>query len=402
MKRYLFVILLAGLVFSLSANVEPDWVSHYKQTGSIKSFKKYYFGVGVSDKSERAADEIARERFGQSLETKVESEVNRFIKERNGKVTDEISKKIKIRSDIGQKGISFAGRYYDGEKYYSLIKYKKSEYNDILREEVKLELERQKIELDKLIARNRLEEEQERENIRNKQEKVKIREALLKTKEEIMLQMRNKYPEYFNSAPPFQAVSFRNGQLIPYNNQLSIKGGLFPMSLDEVMLGCKVWLFEFSGTASFEDNKYQQQELQLKYQIMPYSGIYNKFSAAFGFTGYKVGLVDSSFADAYMLITPFLAGNITLPDWYFSFGSIYADLSKTALALNNYIFYRHLKDRISIILEVNYIYDEHLRNAFNDAVVFQPAIRFKTTDNLSTTFSYEDNQLWKISLGIGF
>jgi hypothetical protein len=402
MKKLILIIIMTLFIFSLIAETEPGWVSNYKKTGSIKSFKKYYFGVGVSEKSEYKADELAKERFGLSLETRVESEVNRFIEERNGKVTDEISKKIKISSDIGLKGVSFAGRYYDGKNYYSLIKYKKKEYNNILREEVERDLERQKIELDKLIAKNKIEEEEQREKIRNKKEKAKIKESFSEMREELLLQMRTKYPEYFDSAPPYKAVSFRNGQLIPYGNQLNIKTGLFPIALDEVMLAYKAWLFELSAKASFYENKYRQQELQLKYQIMPYSGRYNKFSVAFGFTGYKTGLIDSSFVDAHLLVTPFIAGNVTLPDLYFSFGSVYADLGKAGLAINNYLFYKQLKDRISVILEVNYIYDEHLRNVFNDALVFQPAIRFKTTDNLSSTFSYEDNQLWKISVEMGF
>ena len=396
----LFCILVIGVI--LFGNSEPDWVSYYKETGSIKNFKKYYFGVGVAEKSEKEADKIALERFGMSLETKVESEVNRYIKERNGKVTDEINKKIKISSDIGLRGIAFAGHYYDGKSFFSIIKYKKNEYNDILREEVFRDLERQKIELDKLIAKNRMEEEKEREKIRNKKERVKIKDSLSQVKDDLMLQMRNKYPEFFDSIPPYKAVSFRNGQLIPFDYQLNLKSTLFPISLNEIAFAWKTWLFEFSATSSFYENKYEQQELQFKYQILPYSGRYNKISAAFGVTGYKTGLIDSSFANAYLLVTPFLSGNVTLPDLYFSFGSIYLDLGKTQVAINNYIFYKQLKDRISVILELNYFYDDHLRNRFDDALVFQPAIKFKTTDKLNTTFSYEENELWKINLEIGF
>ena len=404
MKKLILIVIMALFIIGLGADTEPDWVTYFKKKGSIKNYKKYYFGVGKSNESERKADEYAKLKFGESLVTKVESEVNRYIIERNGKVTDEISKKIKISSDIGLTGISYEERYHDEENnyYYSLIRYKKKEYNNILREEVERDLERQKIELDKLIAKNKIEEEEQREKIRNKKEKAKIKESFSEMREELLLQMRNKYPEYFDSAPPYKAVSFRNGQLIPFDHQLNMKAGLFPLCLDEVMIAYKAWLFELSATSMFNENKYRQQELQLKYQIMPYSGRYNKFSVAFGFTGYKTGLTDTSFVDANLLITPFIAGNVTLPDLYFSFGSIYADLGKAGLAINNYLFYKQLKDRISVIMEVNYYYDEHLRNVFNDAVVFQPAVRFKTTDNLSTTFSYEDNELWKISVEMGF
>ncbi len=394
----LFIILFS-IIF---AEDMPEWVSYYNKTGTIENHKKNYFGIGISDKSQSEADKTALRNFAMSIETKVKSEVNSYLSEKNGKVKDKIYKKIIISSDIGLKGISITGRYCDGEYYYSIIQYEKKEYNLILREEVERDLERQKIELEKEIEENKIAEIKKQEEIRKKKEKEKIKDSLAEMKNELMLKLRNKYPDFFNSAPPYQAVSFRNGQLTPYQFQINLKAGLFPVSLDEVLLSYKLWLFEFSSTSAFYESKYDQQELQLKFQILPYSGNFYKFSAAFGFKGYKTELIESSFQDAYLLVTPFIAGNITLPDLHFSFASIYADLGKTSFAVNNYLFYNQLKDRFSVIAELDYYYDENLMDKFDDAIVFQPAIRFKTTDNITSTFSYEDNELWKISVELGF
>ncbi len=402
MKKILFISLFIILFSSLFAEDIPDWVSYYNKTGTIENHKKYYFGIGTSEQSQSKADKTALKNFAMSIETKVKSEVNSYLSEKNGKVKDEISKEINISSDIGLKGITITGRYYNGENYYSIVQYAKKEYNLILREEVERDLERQKIELGKEIEENKIAEKEKQEEIRKKKEKEKIKDSLAEMKNELMLKLRNKYPEFFNSAPPYQAVSFRNGQLIPSKFQINLKAGLFPVSLDNVLLSYKLWLFEFSSTSAFYDNKFDQQELQLKFQILPYSGNFYKFSAAFGFNGYKTDLIESDFQDAYLLVTPFITGNVTLPDLYFSFASIYADLGKACFAVNNYLFYNQLKDRFSVIAELDYFYDKNLRDKFNDAVVFQPALRFKTTDNITSTFSYEDNELWKISIEVGF
>ena len=401
MKKISVLMVILFISISLFANDKPNWFSDYQKTGSIKNQEEYYWGIGSSKKSKKDADNIALSNFGMCIETKVKSVMNSYLKEKNGKVTDSISQEIKITSDIGLKGISITGRHYDGKTYFSLIQYKKSEYNKILKAEIKRDLERQQMELDKKIEENKLAEKEKQEKIRNDSEKQKLDESVSKMKEKFMMQIRNKYPDFFNSKPPYKTISFRNGELIPYKTQLNIKTGLFPISFEEIFLAYKVWLFEFSLTSSFYENKYNQQEVQIKYQILPYSGKFYKFSATFGFTAYKSQLIKSDFFDSEILFTPFIAGNVTLPNLNFSYLSAYADLAKTGIAINNYVFYKQLKDRISAILEINFIYNDKIKNKFVDSIVIQPAIVFKTTDNLSTTFSYEDNEVWIIGVEIG-
>lgn len=249
---------------------------------------------------------------------------------------------------------------------------------------------------------NKLKEQEEKEKNRKKREAAKIKDDYENIKNEMMLKLINKYPEFFDSASPYKVVSFRNGQLIPHNTQINIKAGLFPLTLEEIFAACKLWLFEFSATAAFEENQYDRQEIQIKYQILPYTGNFYKFAAAFGFTACNSALRNSSFLDAELLVSPFIAGNVTLIDLHFSFASLYADMGKACVGINNYLFYKQLKDRLSVILELNYIFNEFLRNCHNDPLVFQPAVKFKTTDNLFSTFSYEDNRYFIISIEIGF
>ena len=402
MKIISALMVVLCISISLSAKEKPHWVADYQKTGSLQNQNDYYFGIGSSEKSKKEADNIALVNFGMCIETKVKSEVKSYLKEKNGKVTEKDSNEIKISSDIGLKGISINERYSDGGTYYSLIKYNKVEYNKILEAEIKRDLERQQMELNKHIEENKLDEKEKQENIRNDIESQKIKDSVSRVKDSFMRNMRNKYPDFFDSKPPYKAVSFRNGELIPHKTQFNTKTGLFPISFEEVFLAYKVWLFEFSLTSAFYENKYNQQEIQVKYQILPYSGKFYKFSSAFGFTAYKSQLITSDFIDSDILFTPFIAGNITLPNLNFSYLSLYADLTKTGIAINNYVFYKQLKDRVSAILEVNWIYNDELKNRFEESIVFQPAIVFKTTDNLSTTFSYEENEFWILGVEIGF
>ena len=397
------IMLLAMLFIAtvIYATEVPDWVKFYIEKGTIKNQKEYYFGIGSSENSKREADKIALMEFGKSIETKIQSEQKDYFKESQGKVTEKISQKITVNSKVGLKGVSITGRYNDGKTYYSIISYKKKEYNKILKDEVKRDLERQRIKLAKKIEENKISEEKKNEAIRKEQENKKIQEKISKMKEGFMMKLRNKHPEFFDSAPPYKAVSFRNGQLIPHKQQLNIKAGLYPISFEEIFYAYQIWLFEFSSISKFYDNKYIQQELQFKYQILPYSGKFYKFSAAFGFTGYQTDVENYEDSDT-RIYTPFIAGNITLPNLYFSFGSAYIDMGKASLAINNYLFYKQLKDKLSVILEVNTYFDEKLRNSRDEKIVFQPAITFKTTKNLSTTFSFEDNELLKIGVEIGF
>ena len=339
-KLILFLILISNLF----AEGMPSWVTEYENTGSIQNQNDYYFGVGESKISQGDADKTALANFGMSIETKVKSEISSILKEKNGKISDSFTENISITSDIGLRGISITKRYSEEGNYYSLIQYLKKDYNKILKDEIKRDLERQKMDLNKKIEENKLAENEEKERLRQEREKQNMENVATRLKEGRMRDLKYKYPDFFKKNPPYKNVSFRNGQLIPQKAQINIKGGLSPISINELFLAYKLWLLEFSAKSNFVDNKYNRQEVQLKYQILPYSGDFYKFSSSFGFTAYKTQLDTSDFFEAELIYSPFIAGNISIPNLHFSYVSVYADLGQTSIAINNYVFYKQLKE----------------------------------------------------------
>ena len=404
MKKKIILFLFIGLCSLIWAEpeIQPSWLTQFMDTGSIQNQNDYYFGVGVSDKSQKEADNLALEQFGRCIETQVKSQISSSLSENNGKVNDATSSSIEINSEVGLKGISITNRAEFENKHYSMIRYLKAEYNKILQAEIARDIERKKILLKEEKEKNLLAEEKDRENIRKKEEKDKIAHKFSEMREKYVTELKYKFSDFFEMTPPHSAISFSNGELIPTKYDVNIKGSITDIGIEEMYFAYKVWLFELSLQSHFIENKFQEQAFRFKYQILPYTGDFYKVSASFGAVYYFTELSDSDFIKSEQIISPFIAANLTVADLKFSYISLYADAGKTNLGINNYMFYSQLKDRLSLILETNIHYNDKLKNRNNDTIVFQPGIRFKTTVNSSITFSYEENQEWNANLQIGF
>jgi hypothetical protein len=402
MKKKSLILLFSIACFALFASV-PAWVLQYQETGTIENQEQYYFGVGVSEDSSQDADQKAFTAFGMSIETIVKSETSTYLAEKNGKLTDEITKEIKISTDVGLNGISITGRYQDDKSFYSIIQYKKEAYNAMLKEEINRSIERQKIALEKEIASNKMKEKQKKEQLRSFKEKKRLEEKFAIEKGKYRDKLKADFPEFFSELPAYNLVSFRNAELIPNKKQVNLKAGIAPISIEEVFLAYKVWLLEFSMQASFYDNKYAQQEVQIKYQVLPNTGDFYKLSAAIGFVGYQTDLIHSSFENSeHRILSPFVCANVSVPNLYFSHISGYVDRAKVSVAIQNYPFFRQLKQRLSILLESNFYFEDHLRTSFNESFVVQPAIQFRTTETITTSISFEQNETWKLGLEFSF
>jgi hypothetical protein len=389
------------IIAIVGASEPPQWVSYYMQNGSLENQNDYYFGIGVSDKSQKAADNAALEQFARNIDTRVKGEISSSLQEKNGKVDDEFSSSLEISSDVGLKGITITNRFEQEGKYYSLIQYLKTDYNKILQEEIERAIARKRIIFEEEKEKTRLSEERKAELLRKKQEQNEMQKKFANMRKRYKQDLQYKYRDFFSMLPPSKALSFSNGQIIPWNLQLDVKGMINQLSLQDLSLVYRKWLLEFSLDAKFHENHYHQQEARIKYQILPYTGEFYKFSAAFGAAYYLTDLKQSKFIEAEEIISPFIAANLTVPDLKLSVISLYADAAQLNLGLHNYIFYSQFEDRLSFVLEFNLIYNEAIRNCYDDLLVFQPGIRFKTTEKSSVTFSYEENNEWNANLSIG-
>ena len=396
-----FVLLISSFVVFAEPTEAPEWVQRYKQGQAIKDYTNYYFGIGVSEKSKKDADNEALQEFGRNIETKVRSEIINQLQEKSGKVTEFTSQSVEISSDIGLKGIAITGRFEEDGTFYSLIQYEREEFNRILQEEIQRDIERKWMEFEKKKEESKLKEEKQREKIRKDKEKGKIKKSKDKVKKQLMGYLKKKYAEFFSSPPPYNVISFQNGELIPKKMEIGAKAGIAPLTFEAINFSYKYWLLQFTTRSSFYDNEYDCQEFLLKYQILPNTGSFYKISVSFGAIGYMLNLRDEKFFEEQKY-SPFLSGNVTLPNLHFTYASFYGDATKVAIGVNNYFLYSQLKDRLSAIMEMNYIFDEDLQNEDGDSFVFQAGLRFKTTENVITTLSFEDNELIVFSIDVEF
>ena len=415
MKFKLFVIVI--LVFSHSllcsdSNI-PDWAKRFQHGKSIKDADDYYFGVGSSRVSKQDADKMAREEFAQNIEVQVSSVQKEILKEKNGIVWESYVSVTEVVTDVNLKGIHIVERYTDSSSktYYSLIKIQKDEYNKIVFEELQKELER-------TIYENKIEEADQKEGIRSTQEKFKLwlekETNLLRQKvDEFRLQIKQKqiekdliakrkkeFQNFVDLKPPIKALTFYSAELPDKKNILSAEIGISPFSIQSFEYIRKIWKFTLGSYSEFHDNEFYRQDISLKFQMLPNSGDFNKITIAIGAIGFDHSLHDKKFEAIDVKFTPCVAGNISLPTFMSSYISVYGESRKYAVAWSSLLFFRSLEDRLSLILELDYIPDTCYRNKYQDPVILQPGLRFKTTKDVYTTIAYKNNEIFSISLSI--
>jgi len=417
MKFKLIIILVLIFSHSLlcSDSTIPEWAKRYQSGKSIKDASDYYSGIGSSIISKQDADKMARKEFAQNIEVQVSNVQKEILKEKNGKVWESYVSVTEVVTDVNLKGIHIAEHYRDpsSKTYYSMIMIQKDEYNQIVFEELKKELERK-------IYENKIEEAEQKEGLRSTQEKFKLwlekETNLLKQKvDEFRLKIRQKqiekdliakkkkeFQDFVDLKPPVKALTFYNAEVSVKNNILSAEIGISPFSIQSFEYIRKIWKFSLGSYSEFHDNKYYRQDISLRFQMLPNSGNFNKITIAIGAIAYDHSLNDKKFEEVDVKVTPCVAGNISLPTFMSSYISVYGEARKYAIAWNSLLFFKSLHDRLSLILEFDYVPDKDYRNKYNDPVIIQPAIRFKTTKDICTTIAYKNNEVFTLSFNVAF
>ncbi len=417
MKFKLIIILVLIFSHSLlcSDSTIPEWAKRYQSGKSIKDASDYYSGIGSSIISKQDADKMAREEFAQNIEVQVKKVQEEILKEKNGIVWESYVSVTEVVTDVNLKGVHIVERYTDaGSKtYYSLIKIQKDEYNKIVFEELKKELERK-------IYENKIEEAEQKEGLRSTQEKFKLwlekETNLLKQKvDEFRLKIKQKqiekdliakrkkeFQDFVDLKPPVKALTFYNAEVPVNNNILSVEIGISPFSIQSFEYIRKIWKFSVGSYSEFHDNEFYSQDISLRFQMLPNSGDFYKITIAIGAIAFDHSLKDKKFEDIDVKFTPCVAGNISLPTFMSSYIFMYGEVRKYAIAWNSLLFFKSLNDRLSLILELDYIPDKDYRNQYNDPVIIQPAIRFKTTKDICTTIAYKNNEVFTLSLSVAF
>ena len=141
----------------------------------------------------------------------------------------------------------------------------------------------------------------------------------------------------------------------------------------------------------------------VKLQVLPNSGQIYKVAVSFGYVEFLHSL-SSLEVDQYLQaeFSPFLALNMTFPELFYSYASIYVDSRKVCVGINTYPTYKNFGDRLSLVCELNYIRHPSFRNRLADKMMTQAGIRFKTSERIRTSFTYQNHETLNFSVDCQF
>ncbi|MBC8527785.1 MAG: hypothetical protein H8D22_13195 [Candidatus Cloacimonetes bacterium] len=419
MKSKYLILLFLFLFFTNTFSQEqiqiPEWVQRYQKGKPIKNASEYYFGIGVSNKSKSDADTKAREEFAKNIEIQVKCIQKDMLQEKNGRVWENFVSILEIVTDVNLLGINITEKFQNPKtgEFYSIIQVQKDEYNKIVYDELTRKLEKtiyeSKIEeakeqegLRKVQAEFKLWLQKEKDKTERKIQKFQLKQKKKQEMKKMINQFKNEYGDFIKSKPPERVISFWNAELPIKNNKASLELGMNPFSIHSLYYAHKFWKLELSSYSEFNKNKFDKQDILLKYQVLPNSGAFYKTTVSLGFIVYDNEISDKNSKDIKVKYTPFITGNITLPNLHFSYISLYGDIRKYSIGIVSYALYGHLNDKLSVLLELDYIPDKDHRNRFNDSFLIQPGIRFKTAKNVYSTLAYKNNEMVTLSVDLTF
>jgi hypothetical protein len=403
-----FFLLLPALLFM---QTRPEWTNTQKNTIG----PGYYFGIGTSTVSSDEADTRAFIEFSRSVEVKVKSIFQREVSEEGKNFSDRTKVSTEMISDVSLKGIGITERYLDttGRMFFSLIKYRTTEYDSSVQFQISREIalmkvrnqmieEKRQEELRSQKANNQLEEEKKKEELRTKQEQLTLEQKRQQQEEQEAALHAKVFGEFLSRATPEKAVTFRNGEISNGENTIVIRGGLTPLEFNGATAAFRLAMFEFSGTAVFAGRKFSTQEAHLKIQIIPHVGEKTKTSLSIGAVQ-AVGLIaDSGYQFKRSKYSLFAAGNITVPEYLYTTFSFYGDKRKVSIGATSFPFYPQFKNHLGFVIEANTVFDRDFRNSRGNTFVVNAGVRLQGSDKFSTQITFEDYEQIHVTLEFQF
>jgi len=407
------ILILCGWVniYAQESSECPNWIS-----GTIENPGDYYFGVGISSKSQQDADKAAIKLFAQNIQQIITSETKVTLSETAKGIIDEIEHSSLITTAQSLKGISVSDRCHDSVFYYSLVKKRRDVFwteqgqesisianQKVLQAELDaktnasiqdLDLQQQARQLENDLQKQKFEAQSKAQKLAKKRADKLAREQRQSTR-------MHEYGHFSRISPSRQVISINNGEILGGNvksivQNLSLGLVIDPFAINNLAYSASYWLLESSIRLEFIDNQLERQSVALKMQIFPATGKYYRTSGAIGAIEY-VSLISETKNDQLKAsYSPTLSGNIAIPHWRYTTLSFYGDARMLVLGINNYTFYDNFGDRFNLAGQINYIGDETFRNRFNEKWEFELGLQFKTIRQLTTSVTYEDHEYFKI------
>ena len=380
----------------------PEWVRLFQQGQPMPDATDVYCGIGASSSMQAEADANARMEFGLNVEVRVENVITREVRESEQRMSDEYTSSARVVSNIVLRGISITERYEDTieKKFYALIRIPKSVYDTLLVTEIRRDLERKK-------AENRISEEQRDEGLRSQMVELDLRKKEEEVRKQERELQRNQYGDFLSLRAPEEVVDLRNGEIGRSLITMAVKTSFSPLDFQSAFFVLGLRRIEITGNAHFRPNTHsvsktlEREQAAIKLQLLDQAGEFYRTSLAFGAVAYSTESTLGAFDSVKPHYSAFVGANVTIPEAYYSFASAYVDARKISLGLSNYPVPGHFKDAVSLVIQVDYVWNKEWRNRFLDPVLVQSGIRFRASDAFITSFTYENHEFLVFTVEVG-
>ncbi len=407
----------------------PLWV----QTGEIQSDAVYY-GIGKSLVSVDEADNDARLRFAQYVEVSVQSIATQQIAENKDRLEENYSYESLVSTQMNLRSVKITERFITKDStFYSLIKYGKSAYHDLVTQEIQISLEadirkqelahqalealradslRHKLMMDSLALGRK-------QAVIDSLDKIlEMEESRQRQAQEQVDLLKNRYAAFFKIKPRHQLIDVPSAGTPDSWVYFGSRWEPETEHIRQLKAGVSIWLLTAEASLWAKESILDQGELSVKLEVLPIRGNLYPVNLALGYVEYVEKYSEGAHFDlrdwdAFNTLSSqhqdeiengsernssfFVTGSVGVPQAN-SHISIYADRRKLSLGATWYPFPRNLGDAISIINQIDVIHSVPYRNRFNDQLQWQLGLRLiAIADRFATMISYEDHEVWMLN-----
>ncbi len=427
-----------GKPSEVEAPQSKDGVPFWVIDGELKSDTLYY-GIGKSSNSQDEADDDARLRFAQYVEVGVKSIATQQIEENKDRLEENYNYESLVTTNMNLRSVKISERFVTADSiFHSLIRYGKSEYHNLVTQEIQIALEtnirkqemahqaREALRADSLrhkLTMDSLALGRKQAVIDSLDHILKMEESRQRQEQDRIDLIKKEHAAFLAIKPRYQLIDVPSASLP--NSWVYLSGRWNPDTEDvrQLKAGVSLWLFNAEANLWATESLIDQSELSVKLQLLPERGEIYPVSLALGWAGYldefsnrnRIHLREDSTRSLLVerlsdeINTPFskgstffVTGTVGLPTFK-NHISIYADKRRVSVANIWYPFPRNMGDAISIINQFDVLLKEAYRNRFGDELQWQFGLRLiAVPDRFATMISYEDHEVWMLNFEFQF
>jgi len=411
----------------------PDAIPEWVQTEEIPS-DKYYYGIGKSIESSDAADDDARLRFAQYVEVSVQSIATQQIAENKDRLEENYNYESLVSTNMNLRSVKITDRFMTPDSnYYSLIKYDKSDYHNLVTQEIQISLE---TDIRKQELAHQATEALSADSLRHKlmmdslalgrkQAVIDSLDHILQMEESRQRQdqtrvdlIKKQYADFLKIKPRYQIIDVPSASTPESWVYASGRWNPEAGHIRQLKTGVSLWLITAETSVWAKRSILDQGEWSVKLEVLPKRGDVYPVSLALGYIEYIGKYSEGAHLDlrdikSLQTISDLqrdeiaseenrnssflVVGTVGVPQIN-SHVSVYYDNRKISLASIWYPFLRNLGDAISVLNQVEYFTDDDYRNRFDDAFQWQLGLRLIAIPNrFATSVSYEDHEVWMLN-----